>query len=241
MYKYVVRKPKHNELPLILSLYKSGFVDECPDVPFKYNVISEETSYVLLHENKIIGMIVFIPCYYKGEKGHQAHALTIDKDYRGKHLGLYLFDEMIKERQLAGDKFSIMLPAYFGLYDYYSNLGYKAITAKSKIVSYGENIKYTGDLVIYSDKYKEYCLESAKLNSGIVQENPCIICSTKSVDSEIMIAYDCYPDVQGNIHYKLDNKSRIYIPDKNGNEVFGMIKNFDNKTRHGIFPWLTNK
>lgn len=238
---YSVRKAKQNELYLIHKLYKMGFDDKCANLPFEYKIINTESCYVLMYLNNIIGIIIAIPCNYKGEKGHQAHALTIDYRYRGKHLGLYLFNEMIKDRQSIGDKFSIMLPANYGLYDYYSNLGYTAITAKSKIISYDEKVKYTGDLLIYSEKFMEYCLESARLNNGIVQEKPCIICATKTVDSNVMVVYDCYPDVQGNIHYKLDNKSKIYIPDENGDEVFGMIRNFDNKTRHGIFPWLTNK
>lgn len=241
MKDYNVRKVKPNELSLVHKLYKSGFDDKSADLPFEHKIIDAESCYVLMHINDIIGIIVAIPCNYDGEKGHQAHALTVDIKYRGKHLGLYLLSEMIKDRQLAGDKFSIMLPAYDSLYDYYSKLGYKAISARNQIISKNENIRYKGSLVEYSDSFKRYCLQSAEFNGSYIQKESCIICATKSNESDILSVFDCYPDKFGNIIYTLNHKSKIYLPDNNGIEKFGMIKNLDNKTRPGIFPWLTNK
>lgn len=241
MKDYIVRKMKIDELSLVKKLYQLGFDDESANLPFEYRIIDNESCYVLQNGANIIGMIVAIPCSYKGEKGHQAYALTIDAKFRGKHLGVYLLDEMVKNRKAAGDKFSIMLPAYDGLYDYYSTLGYNAIAATSKIISQNENLICNNDLVEYTDNFKKYCLQSAICNGSYIQKDPCIICTSYDAESGIHTIFDCYPDIYGSIIYKLSFKSKIYLPDNNGKEKFGMIKNLDKTNRNGIFPWLTNK
>lgn len=204
----------------------------CPD----YNIIDGQ---IIVKMNMDKGNVYRLPINGDIEVGIDYIRKCENCDYpvfwnsEGKRL-----DEF---RNRYGDKFSIMLPAYDNLYDYYSKLGYNAIAATSKIISQNENIICNNDLVEYADNFKKYCLQSAICNGSYIQKAPCIICTTYDVDSEIYTIFDCYPDICGNIIYTLKFKSKIYLPDNNGKEKFGMIKNLDKTNRNGIFPWLTNK
>lgn len=241
MNNYRVRQIKQDELSVVYELYKLGFDDKCPNLPFKYGIINTETCYVLLLNNSIIGMVVTIPCYFNEEKGHQIHALTIKNEFRGEKLGLLLLGEVLNYRKFIGDKFSILVPSNERLYNYYSKLGYKDIVTMGKVLAPNDKIVYTGGLVKYNDDFKTYCLQSAKLNNCYTQIDPCMICAEKEANLDTLSIIDCYPDMSGNIVNSLNYKIKIYLPDNHGNRRFGMAKSFDNKKRYGILPWLTNK
>lgn len=241
MNNYRVRPIKQNELSEVYELYKLGFADKCPYLPFEYGIINTETCYVLLLNDSIVGMVVTIPCNFNEEKGHQIHALTIRTNYRGEKLGLLLLDGVLRLRQTKGDKFSILVPAEERLYNYYSKLGYKTILATSKVLAANDKIIFTGGLIKYNDDFKAYCLQSAKLNDCYTQIDPCMMCAAKDNNSDTLLISDCFPDISGNIVNSLNHRIKIYLPDNNGKEKFGMVKNYDNKNRNGVFPWLTNK
>lgn len=241
MNNYKVRSIKKDELSLVSELYKLGFNDKCPYLPFEYKIINTESRYVLLLNNTIIGMVVTIPCYYNKEKGHQIYALTIKNEFRGEKLGLLLLGEVLNYRKFIGDKFSILVPSNERLYNYYSKLGYKTISATSKVLAANDKIIFTGGLIKYNDDFKAYCLQSAKLNDCYTQIDPCMMCAAKDNNSDTLLINDCCPDISGNIANSLNHRIKIYLPDNNGKEKFGMVKNYDNKNRNGVFPWLTNK
>lgn len=233
-----VRRANKGDLKEVYKLYCDGFKDFKPSLPFEDKIINDETCYVLIYNAKIIGMIVAIPCWYNGVKGNQPHALTIAKEHRGNHLGLFFFNEMLKDRCSMGDRFSVMLPAYDFLYEYYSKLGFESIKANSIIIDRNSFIKYDGEVVKYEDRFKSFCFNSAIANGDYVQSNPCLICGCKSKDNNYIKVTDCLPDDSGIIKSLV--KSKIYLPNENGNEKYGMIINYDGQVRQGIFPWLTN-
>ena len=204
-----VRRANKGDLKEVYKLYCDGFNDGAPSLPFSEKIINDETCYVLILNNKVIGMLVAIPCWYNDIKGNQPHALTIAKEYRGKHFGLYFFKEMLKDRYSVGDKFSVMLPAYDYLYSYYSKLGFEPIQAISKIVDMDSIIKYDGEILKYEDKFKYFCCKSAIANGDYVQSNPFFIVVQKSKDNNYIRVTDCLPDDLGVIKPLV--KSKIYL------------------------------
>lgn len=205
--------PDEKYLPQIKTMCASCFdmeIDEV-DYVFENKYISTDICYAIEDENKICCMLFTVPCNITidGEvkKGHYIYGACTLPEYRHRGLMHRLVEYANNQTEEKGDEFSVLLPASKSLYDFYGDMGYRALyTAHNELVSktslpeftsnisYRNNVsvkemdilrkklcsKYTGS-VIYNRQILSYAISYAKeCNGGAVQ------CD----DGYIIYAYD---------------------------------------------------
>lgn len=205
--------PDEKYLPQIKTMCASCFdmeIDEV-DYVFENKYISTDICYAIEDENKICCMLFTVPCNITidGEvkKGHYIYGACTLPEYRHRGLMHRLVEYANNQTEEKGDEFSVLLPASKSLYDFYGDMGYRALyTAHNELVSktslpeftsnisYSNNVsvkemdilrkklcsKYTGS-VIYNRQILSYAISYAKeCNGGAVQ------CD----DGYIIYAYD---------------------------------------------------
>lgn len=205
--------PDEKYLPHIKGMCASCFdmeIDEV-DYVFEQKYISTDICYAIEDDNKICCMLFTVPCKLTidGEikKGHYIYGACTLPEYRHRGLMHKLVEYANNQTAENGDEFSVLLPASKTLYDFYGDMGYRALyTAHNEVISkaslpdlnsslaYSSEVsvkemdklrkslcsKYTGS-VIYNRKVLSYAISYAKeCNGGAVQ------CD----DGYIIYAYD---------------------------------------------------
>ena len=234
-----IRKSLKSDIESLISIYKKCFPEDLsPQLPFKYKIISPDTCFVALYDNQVVAMLSAIPIKYGNDKGHQLFALATDPLYQKLGIATLLFNEVDKILKNVGSKFSILIPATESLYSYYKKQGYTNIPAKTITLMPQEKLHYPFKQIKYPNKFKTYCLNSAIQNNEEATYKGNLICGTPK-DKEVVV-YDYMPNSQGFIINKSKKTYSFRLPCNSSNEYFGMIKNFDNSIREGIFPLLSN-
>jgi predicted acetyltransferase len=123
---------------------------------FEQGYISTDICYAIEDEEKICCMLFTVPCdiTIDGEKkkGHYIYGACTLPEYRHRGLMHRLIDYANKQTAEKGDEFSALLPANRGLYDFYSDMGYRTLfVAQNKLISKDELPDLHSDVVYQND------------------------------------------------------------------------------------------
>lgn len=110
------------------------------DYVFEHKYISTDICYAIEDEDKICCMLFTVPCNITidGEvkKGHYIYGACTLPEYRHRGLMHRLIDYANKQTTEKGDEFSVLLPASKALYDFYGDMGYRALlTAQNELIT----------------------------------------------------------------------------------------------------------
>lgn len=105
------------------------------DYVFENNYISTDICCAVSDEDngeeKLCCMLFMIPCEMAingiNAKGHYIYGACTSPQYRHRGLMHSLIEFANKQAKEKGDKFSVLLPANSGLYEFYSEMGYRPL------------------------------------------------------------------------------------------------------------------
>lgn len=133
-------KPRSGEAKQLKRLWADVFEEK----PKAVNLIFDSCfdifdGYCAKKDSKIIAALYLIRGKLNGENAHYLCGAATLPEYRNQGIMSKLIEYALSDAAQSGDKYSLLLPANRGLYQFYSRLGYvQKCSAKRKIFSRAE-------------------------------------------------------------------------------------------------------
>lgn len=182
------------------------------DYVFEHKYISTDICYAVEDKEKICCMLFTVPCKITidGElkKGHYIYGACTLPGYRHRGLMHKLIDYANSKAAEKGDEFSVLLPASKALYEFYGDMGYRALfTAQNEVVT-RESLPNLNSDVLYSSEVSIKEMEKIrnrlcnKYNGTVIYNREILLyainyaleCNGGTIQCEygyIIYAYDC--------------------------------------------------
>lgn len=230
----VFRRIKKEEIPLLVTLYEASFPDRVPTMPFLAGIVNENDTYCAFDGALPVAMVTANPVAFRGKRGHQIFKLCAHGDYRGKGVAAALVSFMHEAQRQRGDTFSLVMPGGERLYAFYEKCGYLPIPARKVHFLPGDSLSLSGDPVLYTDRYKDYCKKSAKGNCKITADKEGSFIGAQR--QGLLLVDDCFERTG-----VCQRACALYFPDGTGKEHYGMVCPFeDSADVEGILISLVN-
>ena len=121
------------DIPQLVSLWVTCFREkrEAAELFFERN-ISYTHGYVAEDSGKPVAAVYLVDCTLCGERAHYLCGAATLPEYRGGGVMTSLMRFALGDAEKRGDRFSVLLPADEGLYDFYARFGYLALCSESR-------------------------------------------------------------------------------------------------------------
>lgn len=164
------------------------------DYVFEQKYISTDICYAIEDKDKICCMLFTVPCKItidgEKKKGHYIYGACTLPEYRHRGLMHKLIDYAKSCTAEKGDEFSVLLPASKALYEFYGDMGYRALfTAQNEVIT-RESLPDLHSDILYSSEVS--VKEMAKLRNSLCNKyNGSVIYNRKILSYAINYATEC--------------------------------------------------